>query len=505
MATDGNDTLIGTEGDDILIGLGGNDHLAGGDGDDTLLGGAGNDVLEGGTGINDLQGGDGDDALWLFEAPVDPFHSYYSVDASGTLRGGAGNDSIYAGGGSNIRIWGDDGDDFIVTYNAKLVDAGDGNDKVQFVANAGTDAPPELDGGNGYDTLYLGASSYAGNNLLNGAGGVDLLVGGAGNDTYFVGDPSDSCFEVANEGNDSVFATSNYGLAADVENLILQGNADLQAYGNNQANVIYGNAGNNLINAAGGIDLMVGGAGNDTYFVDDSSDACFEVANEGNDAVFAFCHYGLAADVETLVLQGSGDFQGYGNNQANTLYGNVGNNLLNGAGGADTMLGGAGNDTYFVDNAGDLVFENANEGTDVLLSTVDYTLAANVEALVLQGAGNLSGTGNALANSIFGNIGANTIDGGAGVDRLTGDAGNDTFVFHAGQANGDTVVDFAGNGGAVGDALSFVGFGTAAQGATFTQVGATNQWQIHSGLDAHNEFITFSNGAAIDPNDFLFG
>jgi hypothetical protein len=53
--------------------------------------------------------------------------------------------------------------------------------------------------------------------------------------------------------------------------------------------------------------------------------------------------------------------------------------------------------------------------------------------------------------------------------------------------------------------LSFVGFGTAAQGATFTQVGATNQWQIHSGLDAHNEFITFSNGAAIDPNDFLFG
>jgi len=124
---------------------------------------------------------------------------------------------------------------------------------------------------------------------------------------------------------------------------------------------------------------------------------------------------------------------------------------------------------------------------------------------VLQGAGNLSGTGNALANSIFGNIGANTIDGGAGVDRLTGDAGNDTFVFHAGQANGDTVVDFAGNGGAVGDALSFVGFGTAAQGATFTQVGATNQWQIHSGLDAHNEFITFSNGAAIDPNDFLFG
>ena len=89
------------------------------------------------------------------------------------------------------------------------------------------------------------------------------------------------------------------------------------------------------------------------------------------------------------------------------------------------------------------------------------------------------------------------IDGGGGVDRLLGDAGNDTYVFHAGQANGDTVVDFAGNDEAVGDALSFVGLGTAAQGATFTQVNATNQWQIHSGLDAHNEFITFSNGATI--------
>jgi hypothetical protein len=52
--------------------------------------------------------------------------------------------------------------------------------------------------------------------------------------------------------------------------------------------------------------------------------------------------------------------------------------------------------------------------------------------------------------------------------------------------------------------LSFVGFGTAGDGATFTQIGATNQWTIHSGLDAHDEIITLANGASIDPNDFLF-
>ncbi len=41
--------------------------------------------------------------------------------------------------------------------------------------------------------------------------------------------------------------------------------------------------------------------------------------------------------------------------------------------------------------------------------------------------------------------------------------------------------------------------------ATFTQIGATNQWTIHSGLDAHDEIITFMNGAPVHPTDFLFG
>ena len=61
--------------------------------------------------------------------------------------------------------------------------------------------------------------------------------------------------------------------------------------------------------------------------------------------------------------------------------------------------------------------------------------------------------------AIFGNSGDNTLDGGAGADVLTGNAGNDTFVFNIGQGNGDTVVDFAGNGAAAGDSLQFVGYG----------------------------------------------
>jgi Ca2+-binding RTX toxin-like protein len=330
------------------------------------------------------------------------------------------------------------------------------------------------------------------------------MFGGAGDDVYFVDNAGDVVVENANEGNDVVFSTAHFQLSANVEMLVLQGTADLQGYGNSQANELHGNAGNNLLDGRAGADTMFGGAGNDVYFVDNAGDVVVENANEGNDVVFSTAHFQLSANVETLVLQGSADLQGYGNSQANDLHGNAGSNLLDGGAGADTMFGGLGNDVYFVDDAGDLVFENANEGNDAVFSTVNYTLTANVETLVLQGGGNLSGTGNALANSIFGNSSGNTLDGGAGADVLTGGAGNDTFVFHAGQANNDTVVDFIGNGAAAGDALQFAGFGTAAQGTSFTQIGASNQWQIHSGLDGHNEIVTFSNAAAIHPSDFLF-
>ena len=218
--------------------------------------------------------------------------------------------------------------------------------------------------------------------------------------------------------------------------------------------------------------------------------------------MFSTAHLVLPANVEILVLQGSADLQGYGNGDANKLYGNAGSNLLDGRGGADVMRGGAGNDVCFVDDAGDLVVENVNEGTDAVFSTVGYSLTANVEALVLQGSGNLAGTGNGLANKLYGNAGDNALDGGAGVDVLTGNAGNDTFMFNVGQAGGDIVVDFAGNGAAAGDSLQFVGYGA---GATFTKnENDATHWQVNYNGGTSHEVITFMNGASIDPTDVLF-
>ena len=54
-----------------------------------------------------------------------------------------------------------------------------------------------------------------------------------------------------------------------------------------------------------------------------------------------------------------------------------------------------------------------------------YTLGANVENLTFIGAGNFTGTGNALANAITGGAGNDTLNGLAGADTLAGGGGND--------------------------------------------------------------------------------
>ncbi|NEK20789.1 hypothetical protein GR257_39480, partial [Rhizobium leguminosarum] len=73
-------------------------------------------------------------------------------------------------------------------------------------------------------------------------------------------------------------------------------------------------------------------------------------------------------------------------------------------------IGGAGDDTYVVDNAGDVVTENAGEGNDTVKTALAaYTLGANVENLVYTGTAAFAGTGNELANAITGGAGADTL------------------------------------------------------------------------------------------------
>lgn len=129
----------------------------------------------------------------------------------------------------------------------------------------------------------------------------------------------------------------------------------------------------------------------------------------------------------------------------------------------------------------------------------------------IPGSGTLGDSnGSSIKVQVFGMNVENTVEGTAGTDTLIGSAvatlvgngGEDTFIFRSGRADGDTIADFAGNGASAGDVLRFQGFGTS--GSTFTQVGSTTQWKIHSGLDGHDEFITLANNAAVHTSDFLF-
>ena len=108
---------------------------------------------------------------------------------------------------------------------------------------------------------------------------------------------------------------------------------------------------------------MMGGAGDDSYVVNNRRDTVSEDANEGTDTVISSVSYALGANIENLTLTGGEFINGAGNDLNNVLTGNRVRNRLDGGAGADTMAGGKGNDTYVVDDVGDTVSENASEGT----------------------------------------------------------------------------------------------------------------------------------------------
>uniref|UniRef100_UPI0025E87572 tandem-95 repeat protein n=1 Tax=Rhodoferax sp. UBA5149 TaxID=1947379 RepID=UPI0025E87572 len=265
-------------------------------------------------------------------------------------------------------------------------------------------------------TTAINATGNALDNVLTGNAGVNVLTGGAGNDTYIVGS-GDTTIEIAGGGTDTVQSALTWTLGTEVENLTLTGATAINGTGNVLNNVLTGNT---------GVNILTGGAGNDTYIVG-TGDSTIEVAGGGIDTVQSAVTWTLGTEVENLTLTGATAINGTGNTLNNVLIGNSAANTLSGGAGADTMLGGLGNDTYVVDNAGDVVTENLNEGTDLIQSSVSYVLSANVENLTLTGTAAINGTGNALNNTLTGNAGANILDGGTGADTMVGGAGNDSY------------------------------------------------------------------------------
>ncbi|MBY3321766.1 M10 family metallopeptidase, partial [Rhizobium laguerreae] len=484
-------TITGGAGNDLLDGGAGNDTLAGGGGNDIYVVDNARDV------INEAVSAGTDEirtalAAYSIAALVNVENLIYTGSASfigtgnalaNTITGGASHDVLNGGAGADSLIGGAGDDTYFVDNAADSVveNTDEGSDTVRTTlasymlgsdvenltyigtvafVGTGNSLDNTITGGAAIDTL----SGGVGNDTLNGAAGADRLIGGAGGDTYIVDNAGDLVTENANEGVDTVrMNLSAYTLGANVENLTYIGTATFVGTGNLLDNVITGGvgadslagaAGNDTLIGGSGADKMSGGMGDDVYVVDIATDIMIENVNEGTDTVrTALSIYTLGNNVENLTYTGSASFTGTGNALANTITGGAGNDTLNGAAGADTLIGGARNDTYIVDNAGDSVIENTDEGIDTVRTNLaSYELAGNVENLSFAGTGPFAGTGNNLDNVITGGAANDTLSGGAGNDTLDGGAGADSLIGGAGDDTysvdnaGDSVTEAADEG-----------------------------------------------------------
>ena len=464
--TAGADTLTGTSGDDRLYGLGGND---------TLNGNAGNDLLDGGAGTDTMNGGTGNDT--------------YIVDNTGDIV----TESSSTGGTDTIQ-------------SSVTRTLGTNQENLTLTGTGAINAT-----GNTLANIIIGNSA---NNTLSGGTGADRMEGGLGNDTYVVDNTGDVVVENLGEGTDLIQTSITLSLAniANVENLTLTGTSAINGTGNTLDNVLTGNSanntltgdgGNDTLNGGTGTDTMLGGTGNDIYVVNVSTDVVTENANEGTDTIQSSVTLSLVTrnNVENLTLTGTSAINAtgntldnvlVGNSAVNTLDGGAGNDTLDGGAGNDILRGGTGNDTY-VFGTGDTLTENANEGTDTVMSAVTHTLLTNFENLTLTGTSAINATGNTLNNQLTGNSANNTLTGNAGNDTLNGmggtdtsngGTGNDTYVFNRGDGQ-DTVTD---NDTTTGN-QDTVQLGVNPLDLVFTRATNNLQLSLHGGTDR----LTVSN------------
>ncbi|QSV53451.1 MAG: hypothetical protein HEP80_05730 [Dolichospermum sp. UKL201] len=482
-----NNVITGNSGNNTINGGAGNDTLDGGGGIDVLIGGTGNDIYivdsttdtiteNASSGTDTIQSSVTYTIATLTNVENLTLTGTTAINATGNaannvITGNSGNNTLDGGAGIDTLIGGTGDDIYIVDSTTDTITelTSGGTDTIQSrvtytiainIENLTLTGAAAINGtGNAANNVLTGNSANntltggAGNDTLDGGVGNDNLIGGLGDDIYIVDSITDIVTENVNEGTDTIQSSVTFTLATNVENLTLTGTTAINGTGNAANNVIIGNgadntldggAGNDTLNGGEGIDTLIGGAGNDTlnggegidtligglgddiYFLDDISDNITENANEGTDTVFSTTDYALSDNIENLILTGTAA-NGTGNTANNIITGNAADNVLDGDAGIDTLIGGLGDDTYFVDNSSDSITENANEGTDTVYTTINYTLSANIENLNLIGTA-ANGTGNAVNNIIIGNEINNTLDGAAGIDTLIGGDGNDIYV-----------------------------------------------------------------------------
>jgi Ca2+-binding RTX toxin-like protein len=423
-STDANNNIIPFTAQAVLDGGTGNDRLRSGDGNDSLTGGpedpAGdqpdNDKINGGAGDDTLNGGYGQDVL-------------SGEIGNDTINGGRGNDTLMGGPGADIMDGGADDDE--LTGGPGTVPYRDLGDTLR--GGAGND---QVDGNQGDDWLYGDETLACGAEGAN-TGGIDLVIGGEGDDHLFGGYNNDVLAGESgndelcgNAGDDILDGDDDNAATPDGNDAINGGSGVDTAYGRGGDDDITGKAGNDTLyggddndDISGGADTdtLYGGAGRDYLFGDDGS-----AVRPAGQADATSMNFSESTGAPDSLWGGDGNDVMYGegardemNGEAgnDTMYGNDGNDLLRGGGDNDTMYGNAGPDELYGDSGDDKMYGDA--GNDV----------------VRGGMGDDHAEGNENADTLYGDAGQDDLIGGSSTagtpdddDVLFGNTGQDVMA-----------------------------------------------------------------------------
>ena len=413
--------LRGGFGLDTITGGNGNDEIDGGPQNDTLSGGRGNDRITAVLGVDTVFGNDGDDIL---------------ITSSALLAdGGAGNDTI-SSSTSNTIIRGGSGDDTIIGPGGDI-DGGAGTDSYFFEPSAARQSQPNVikafrDSSSGklvtelrdtFNTLFATANSVAIERLF--------VSGGASNDTI----------DLSLLGKSELFLLG----ISEVSAFGRAGNDTIR--GSGIADFITGDEGNDTLIGLGGNDTIRGDAGNDRLFGGADHDSLF--GGDGNDDLFG-------GDGNDQLFGEAGDDRLFGENGNDALDGGSGINFLdegpgqggiviNGTSGNDVILAGRqvingvaqvvitvnGFSTIQPYVNGETIIVNAGAGNDVVI--LEASAWNNWQAIFHGGDGNDSLHGGLKNDQLYGEAGNDWLFGLAGDDILVGGDGNDWLYGHAGR------------------------------------------------------------------------
>jgi Ca2+-binding RTX toxin-like protein len=410
VGTNSDDQITGSSWNEVLLAHGGDDILHGGDGDDLIDGGDGEDVADYadavvgvkvnlGTVGSQNTGGGGLDTLVSIEGLI-------GSSFNDELLGNANSNILYGGGGSDV-LDGGAGDDVLVAgVGAGQYLGGDGRDKIDL-SGLGVDLVVNLRTG---EVLGAGVTGTS-------VSGIEDVKSGSGDDTVVVG--SGDHYIDGGGGEDEVQVLgkrADYGVQYDAVTGVLS------LLKGSEAITLVGVEG---VRFADGLVAL--------------SELTKASEESGADIV------GTQSDDQLSGTPKGERISGLGGNDR--LTGQGGSDVLDGGIGMDVMLGNGGNDSYYVDSGGDRVQEDGDGGIDTVFSTVDWSLGANIERLVLLSPAR-KGVGNGLDNELLGNARDNWLDGGLGADTMAGQSGNDTYVVNdiqdmvqeASQGGVDTVL-----------------------------------------------------------------